>query len=125
MRVSVGMTNDLIVKNSEEIKERLQYSYVTGMLFKISTVHVFWCSGLDTFWPTILCKVAPLAHCVVCLSSSSSVTFCIVAKPHILAKNCLKDQIGLPLRLPHGTNSDPSILPIMGIIQYKGLCLLP
>ena len=42
----------------------------------------------NDFWPTVLCKVAPLARCVVCLS----VAFCIVAKRHILAKNCLKDQ---------------------------------
>jgi len=33
----------------------------------------------------------PLADCVDCLSS---VTFCIVAKRYVLAKNCLKEQIG-------------------------------
>ena len=36
------------------------------------------------FWPTVL-SVAPLAHCVVCLSVClSSVTFCILAKRCIL-----------------------------------------
>jgi len=34
-----------------------------------------------------LLLVVPLAHCVVCLSS---VTFCIVAKWYVLAKNCLE-----------------------------------
>jgi len=43
------------------------------------------------FWPTVL-SVVPLAHCVVCLSSS--VTFCIVAKWYVLAKNFLKERIG-------------------------------
>ena len=38
---------------------------------------------------------------VVCLS----VTFCILAKRYVLAKKCLKEQIGLPpWRLPNGTN---------------------
>ena len=32
---------------------------------------------IHVFWPTVLCKVAPLSRYVVCLSSS--VTFCIVA----------------------------------------------
>jgi len=41
---------------------------------------------LYPFWPTVL-SVAPLAHCVVCLS----VTFCIVAKQYVLAKKCLKE----------------------------------
>jgi len=47
------------------------------------------------FWPTIL-SVAPLVHCVVCLSVCrlSSVTFCIVPKRYVLAKNCLKESIG-------------------------------
>jgi len=40
----------------------------------------------------------PLAQCVVCHLSvcrlSSSVTFCIVAKWYVLAKNCLKVRIG-------------------------------
>jgi len=45
------------------------------------------------FWPTVL-SVEPLAHCVVCLSSVClSVTFCIVAKWYVLAKNCLKEQV--------------------------------
>ena len=44
------------------------------------------------FWPTVR---APLVSNVVCLSVClSSVTICIVAKRHILAKNCLKEQIG-------------------------------
>ena len=33
----------------------------------------------------------PLVQCVVC---RLSVTFCIVAKRYVLAKNCLKEQIG-------------------------------
>jgi len=46
------------------------------------------------FWPTVL-SVEPLVHCVVCLSSVClSVTFCIVAKRYVLAKNCLKKWIG-------------------------------
>ena len=58
------------------------------------------CSSLQTvkhttisplnFWPTVL-SVEPLVHCLVCLSS---VTFCIVVKRHVLAKNCLKKWIG-------------------------------
>jgi len=36
----------------------------------------------------------------VCLSS---VTFCIVAKRNVLAKNCLKEEIGLPPETTHGT----------------------
>ena len=42
----------------------------------------------SSFWPTVR---APLVSNVVC---RLSVTFCIVAKWHILAKNCLKEQIG-------------------------------
>ena len=55
------------------------------------------------FWPTVL-SVVPLARCVVCLSVCLSVcrrlsvclsvTFCIVAKLFVLAKKCLKEQIG-------------------------------
>jgi len=48
------------------------------------------------FWPTIL-SVAPLVHRLACLSSVcrlSSVTFCIVAKRYVLAKNCLKERTG-------------------------------
>jgi len=51
----------------------------------------------DAFWPTVL-SVVPLARCVVCLSvvfrlsvCRLSVTFCIVAKRYVLAKNCLKE----------------------------------
>ena len=44
---------------------------------------------------TIGRALVPLAHYVVCLSVcrrlSSSVTFCIVAKRCVLAKNCLKE----------------------------------
>ena len=37
------------------------------------------CSAVsDNFWPTVLCKVAPLSQHIVC-RLSSSVTFCIVA----------------------------------------------
>ena len=47
------------------------------------------------FWPTVL-SVAPLANCVVCPSVCrlSTVTFCIVAKRYVLAKNWLKERIG-------------------------------
>ena len=50
--------------------------------------------GILNFWPTVQ-SVEPLVHCVVCLSSVclSSVTFCIVAKRYVLAKNCLKERI--------------------------------
>jgi len=41
-------------------------------------------------WLTVL-SVAPLAHCVICLSS---VTFCIVAKRYVLAGKCPKERIG-------------------------------
>jgi len=40
------------------------------------------------FWPTVL-SVAPLVHCVVCLS----VCLC-VAKRYVLAKKCLTEWIG-------------------------------
>jgi len=46
-----------------------------------------------SFWPTVL-SVVPLERCVVCLSVCLSVTFCIVAKRHVLAKKCLKEWIG-------------------------------
>ena len=42
------------------------------------------------FWPTVL-YVEPLVQCLVCLSS---VTFRIVAKRCVPAKNCLKEWIG-------------------------------
>ena len=42
--------------------------------------------NMSRFLPTVL-SVEPLVHCVVCLS----VTFCIVAKPYVLVKNCLKE----------------------------------
>ena len=46
--------------------------------------------SLFTFWLAAL-SVAFLAHVLsVCLS----VTFCIVAKRYVLAKNCLKERIG-------------------------------
>ena len=46
------------------------------------------------YWPTVL-SVVPLVQCVVCLSVClSSLTFCIVAKRYVLAKNCLKERIG-------------------------------
>ena len=59
------------------------------------TISYFYVELRDTyFWPTVL-SVAPLAHCVVCLSSVClSVTFCIVVKRYVLAKNCLKERIG-------------------------------
>ena len=47
----------------------------------------------DSFWPTVL-SVEPMVRHVVCLSVCLSVTFCIVAKRYVLAKNCLKEWIG-------------------------------
>jgi len=52
----------------------------------------------DHIWPTVL-SVVPLAHCVVSLSVClsvclSSVTFCILVKRYVLAKNGLKERIG-------------------------------
>ena len=44
-------------------------------------------SATAVFWSTIL-SVVLLTQCVVCL------TFSIVAKRYVLAKNCLKEQIG-------------------------------
>ena len=46
------------------------------------------------FWPTVL-SVEPMVQYVVCLSVCRlSMTFCIVAKRYVLAKNCLKEWIG-------------------------------
>ena len=61
-------------------------------------------------------KVEPMSSHVVWrrrrrLSVCPSVTFCIVAKRYIIAKNCLKEQIELPPRLLHGTNSEPHSSP--------------
>jgi len=64
------------------------------------------------FWPTVR---APLRCCVVCLS----VTFCIVAKRHILAKNCLKEQIVLPPETTPRYQFGPPIHPQRGIIMDK------
>ena len=49
----------------------------------------------NNFWPTVL-SVEPLVQYVVCLSvvCRLSVTFCIVAKRYVLAKNSLKESIG-------------------------------
>ena len=55
--------------------------------------------------------VEPLARHVVC---RLSVTFCIVAKRHILAKNCLKDQIGLPPETTPRYQFGPRIPPYNG-----------
>jgi len=42
-----------------------------------------------------LLKLVSIAHCMCRLSVClSSVTFCIVAKRYVLAKNCLKERIG-------------------------------
>jgi len=45
-----------------------------------------------SFWPTIL-SVCRLSVCLL------SVTFCIVVKRYVLAKNCLKERIGNQGRL--------------------------
>ena len=44
-----------------------------------------------------------------------SVTFCIVAKRHILAKNCLKEQIGLPPETTPRYQFGPPFLPNVDI----------
>ena len=90
-----------IFKNKEKIKKRSNSSQHVIQPAGKQTWHCAVqshrhadCAKSD-FWPTVL-SVAPLAHCVVCLSSVclSSVTFCIVAKRYVLAKNCLKERIG-------------------------------
>jgi len=73
-------------------------------------------------------KVEPMSSHVVCLSSSSSsssVTFCIVAKRYILAKNCLKEQIGYPPETTPRYQFGPHIHPLRGNIPPKRVCLLP
>jgi len=47
-----------------------------------------------------------------------SVMFCIVVKRHILAKNRLKEQIGLPPDTTPRYQVGPPIPPITGIIRY-------
>ena len=49
------------------------------------------CFSFFSFWPTVL-LVEPLVHFVIC--HHLSVTFCIVTKRYVLAKNCLKEWIG-------------------------------
>jgi len=81
------------------------------------------------YWQTV-CRVTKIsrffgrpylgrAYVTACRLSSSSVTFCIVAKRHILAKNCLKEQIGLPPETTPRYQFGPPIPPLMGIILYK------
>jgi len=68
-------------------------SVVAGFILLALVIFLLWKVSTPTqrlsfrFWPTVL-SVAPLVHCVVCLSS---VTFCIVAKRYVVAKNCLKE----------------------------------
>ena len=69
------------------------------------------------FWPTVFGR----AFGAVCLS----VTFCIVVKRYVLAKNCLKEQIGLPPESTPRYQVGPPIPPLMGITPYKRLCLFP
>jgi len=70
------------------------YDWLVLAAFTHRQVHLGMYSMLH-FWPTVLSVatslVAPLVHCVVCLSS---VTFSIVAKWYVVAKNCLKEWIG-------------------------------
>ena len=56
----------------------------------------------------------------VCLSVCRlSVTFCILAKRYVLAKNCLKEQIGLPPETTNGYQFGPPIppLPLTGLAR--------
>jgi len=55
----------------------------------------------------------------LCRLSLSSVTFCIVAKWHILAKKCLKEQIVLPPETTRRYQFGPPIHPQRGIIMDK------
>jgi len=50
-------------------------------------------NGLSSSEPCAYCRIVQSSACVssVCLSS---VTFCIVAKQYVSAKNCLKERIG-------------------------------
>ena len=71
-----------------------------------------------------------LADCIrsrLCHSMSSVVclTFCIAAKRYVLAKNCLKEQIGLPPETTPRYQVGPPIPPLTGIIPYKRFCLFP
>ena len=70
------------------------------------------------YWPTVL-SVAPLLRHVVCLSVCrlTSVTFCILAKRYILAKNCLKEQIGLPPETTNQYQFGPPIPPLTGLAR--------
>jgi len=77
----------------------------------------------NRFWPTVL-SVAPLLHEVVCLSVCRlSVTFCIEAKRYVLAKNCLKEQIGLPPETTNGYQFGPPIPPLTGV-RACNCCLI-
>ena len=62
------------------------------------------------FWPTVL-SVALLLMDLVCLSVCLSVTFCILAKWYVLAKNCLKEQIELPTETTNRYQFGPPFLP--------------
>ena len=57
---------------------------------------------------------ATACHLSVCLSS---VTFCILAKRYVLAKNCLKEQIGLPPETTNGYQFGPPIPPLTGLAR--------
>jgi len=57
---------------------------------------------------TIGCAIGTMCCLSVCLSS---LTFCIVAKWYVLAKNCLKKQIGLPLETIPQYQFGPPFLP--------------
>ena len=52
-----------------------------------SNAYLHWKPGMFSAFAS---WAAPLVQCVVCLSS---VTFCIVVKQYVLAKNCLKERI--------------------------------
>jgi len=82
--------------------------------FSICCVHFL----ADPIW-------SRLWHSVSSVVCRLSVTFLrIVAKRYVLAKNCLKEQIGLPPRLyTPRYQVGPPIPPLTGIIPYKRLCL--
>jgi len=62
-------------------------------------------------WQRHLALARRSSRLLDCLSVCLSVTFCIVAKQHILAKNCLKEQIGLPPETTLRYQFGPLFLP--------------
>jgi len=73
----------------------------------------------------IIAFLADRSRAYVMACRPSSVTFYIVAKRHILAKYCLKEQIGLHPETTPRYQFGPPIYLLRGIFPYKGLCLFP